>query len=79
MQMNGKFVMVRADLDQGISEVQNALDTLRDHQGASFVHQSAAPEAHLSSGGAGSSTVGMLEVIESARSPNSSALVRKCA
>ena len=50
--------MVKADLEQGISKVQNAHDTLRDHYEASFVQQSAAPEVYLGSGGAGSSIVG---------------------
>merc|ERR1712064_21522 len=64
------FAKAKADLEQGIAGVQKALDTLRNYYGASFVQQPAAPEVHQSSGGAGSSIIGMLEVIESDFSKN---------
>ena len=51
--------MAKANLEQGISKVQNARDTLRDHHEASFVQQSAAPEVYLSLGGEGSSIGGL--------------------
>ena len=65
VQMNDNiFAKAKADLEQGISGVQKAIETLRNYYGASFVQQPAAPEVHQSSGGAGSSIIGMLEVIE---------------
>merc|ERR1712012_1154399 len=64
------FAKAKADLEQGISGVQKAIETLRNYYGASFVQQPAAPEVHQSSGGAGSSIIGMLEVIESDFSKN---------
>ena len=64
------FAKAKADLEQGIAGVQKALDTLRNYYGASFVQQPAAPEIHQSSGGAGSSIIGILEVVESDFSKN---------
>jgi len=64
------FAKAKADLEQGIAGVQKALNTLRNYYGASFVQQPAAPEIHQSSGGAGSSIIGMLEVVESDFSKN---------
>merc|ERR1712136_381107 len=64
------FAKAKADLEQGISGVQKALDTLRNCYGASFAQQPAAPGVQQSSGGAGSSIIGMLEVIESDFSKN---------
>ena len=64
------FTKAKADLEQGIWGVQKALKTFRHHFGASFVQQPVAPEVHLSSGGAGSSTFGMLEEVESDLSKN---------
>merc|ERR1712227_879743 len=64
------FAKAKVDLEQGIAGVQKALDTLRNYYGASFVQQPAAPEIHQSSGGAGSSIIGILEVVESDFSKN---------
>jgi len=64
------FAKAKADLEQGIAGVQKALNTLRNYYGASFVQQPAAPEIHQSSGGAGSSIIGILEVVESDFSKN---------
>ena len=64
------FAKAKANLEQGISGVQKALDTLRNYYGASFAQQPVAPEVHQSSSGAGSSIIGMLEVIESDFSKN---------
>ena len=70
-QMNGTFfATAKADLEQGISEVLNARDTLRDHYGALFIQQPAAPKVYQCSGGSDSSIVGMLQVIESSTSQN---------
>ena len=52
------------DLERSISEVQSALDTLPNCYGNSVAQQPDALEIHLSSGDAGSSIIGMLEVIE---------------
>jgi len=64
------FATAKADLEQGISGVQKALNTLRNYYGTSFVQQPAAPEVHQSSGGAGTSIIGILEVVESDFSKN---------
>ena len=46
------------------SEFECVLQSMKDSVGVSFAQQPAAPEAHRSPGVAGSSIIGMLEVIE---------------
>jgi hypothetical protein len=71
------FVKAKADLDQGLTGVRNALGLLRDYYGSSsaamlqsdgdvatLMQQPARPEAHTQSGGAGGSIIGILEVVE---------------
>jgi len=67
----------KADLEMGISGVQKALGVLRDYyQGSAalvqngakfdaFMQQPAAPQQHNKAGGAGSSIIDILEVVES--------------
>jgi len=59
----------KTDLEQGLQGVRMALKVLRDYYandaGAAFVQQPADPGTHESSGGAGGSIIGMLEVVES--------------
>ena len=45
--------------------MQIALETLRDHHGASFVQESAAPEVNKSSGGTKIDRSGLLDIIDS--------------
>jgi len=73
------FVQAKADYEQGIAGVRQALVTLRDYYaaketdetGASFLQggmrqpEPAKPELHSKSGGAGNSIIGILEVVES--------------
>lgn len=70
------YVAAKADLEQGLTGVRKALGVLRDYYGgAAFLQSSvrqssdeeqpAAPEKHSKSGGAGSSLIGILEVVES--------------
>merc|ERR1712151_332422 len=65
-----------ADLELGLEGVRKALSTLREYYGASsasmiqssrgdIMSQPARPELHAAAGGAGSSIIGILEVIES--------------
>merc|ERR1712209_252713 len=64
------FATAKADLEQGIAGIQKAMGILREYYGASFVQQPDAPEVHQSSGGAGTSILEILEVIESDFSKN---------
>uniref|UniRef100_A0A7S1PNG7 Uncharacterized protein n=1 Tax=Alexandrium catenella TaxID=2925 RepID=A0A7S1PNG7_ALECA len=71
------FVQAKADLEQGLTGVRKALSVLREYYGgaaaaamlqstgASADDQPAMPEQHSKATGAGSSIVGLLEVIES--------------
>ena len=59
------FATAKEDLEQGIDGIQKAAGILREYCGASFVQQLDAPEVLTSSGGAGSSTIIILDVIES--------------
>jgi chromosome segregation ATPase len=69
------FAAAKSDLEQGISGVQGALQALRDYYGGasaliqdvpfSFLQQPSKPTGHSAASGAGSSIIGMLEVIES--------------
>merc|ERR1719383_506240 len=64
------FATTKEDLEQGIAGVQKAMGILREYYGPSFVQQPDAPEVHQSSGGAGTSILEILEVIESDFSKN---------
>jgi len=64
------FATTKEDLEQGIAGVQKAMGILREYYGASFVQQPDVPEVHQSSGGAGTSIIEILEVIESDFSKN---------
>jgi chromosome segregation ATPase len=72
------FETAKADLELGLNGVRKALTVLRDYYSASpaamlqdsanfdaFMQQPAAPEKHTNAGGAGSSIIGILEVVES--------------
>merc|ERR1719420_2461130 len=66
------FLETKADLEKGIDGVRMALKVLRDYYDAGQAallqddqRQPAVPETHEKSSGAGSSIIGMLEVIES--------------
>jgi len=73
------YVEAKADLELGLSGVRKALSVLRDYYGsassaaflqgdadlASVMRQPAAPELHEKATGAGSSIIGILEVVES--------------
>ena len=59
------FASTKEDLQQGIAGVQKAMGVLREYYGPSFVQQPGSPEVHQSSGGAGTSILEILEVIES--------------
>merc|ERR1712183_762359 len=73
------FVQAKADYEQGIAGVRQALVTLRDYYAAKEVDETGAaflqggmrqpepakPELHSKAGGAGNSIIGILEVVES--------------
>ena len=59
------FATAKEDLEQGIDGIQKSADILREYCGASFVQQPDPPDVHTSSGGAGSSIISILDVIES--------------
>merc|ERR1719382_1621840 len=69
------FVTAKADLELGLKGVRKALSVLREYYGSAsliqdgkfdaFMQQPAAPEKHSKAGGAGSSIIGILEVVES--------------
>jgi len=74
---NAEYVVAKADLEQGLEGVQNALKVLRDYYGSEeafmqndskfdmFMQQPAKPAGHSKAGGAGGGIIGMLEVIQS--------------
>mmetsp|Transcript_50568 Transcript_50568/g.110055 ORF Transcript_50568/g.110055 Transcript_50568/m.110055 type:complete len:286 (+) Transcript_50568:1-858(+) len=76
-EQNGDYTQAKSDLELGLSGVRKALSVLREHYGsaalvqgneASFtamMQQPAKPEAHSKAGGAGTSIIGILEVVES--------------
>ena len=64
------FATTKEDLEQGVAGVQKAMGILREYYGPSFVQQPEALEVHQSSGGAGTSIIEILEVIESGFSKN---------
>jgi predicted nucleic acid-binding Zn-ribbon protein len=61
------YVQTKADLEEGLKGIRMALQVLRDYYGstAALVQQPSAPVTHSKSDGAGSSILGMLEVVES--------------
>lgn len=68
------YVQAAADLKSGLEGVRMALKVLREYysggDGASLVQQPEAPGVHSKSTGAGTSIIGMLEVVESDFSKN---------
>merc|ERR1712232_491991 len=79
---NADYITAKSDLELGLSGVGKALGVLRDYYGGAaamlqndknfgdFMQQPAAPESHSKAGGAGSSIINMLEVVESDFSKN---------
>lgn len=76
------YMQAKSDLELGLSGVGKALGVLRDYYGGAaamlqndqnfgdFMQQPAMPESHSKAGGAGSSIINMLEVVESDFSKN---------
>jgi len=74
---HANYLAAKADLEQGLSAVQRALDLLRDYYGTAesmiqedagsgaFLQQPAKPPPHAKAGGAGTTIIGILEVVES--------------
>jgi len=64
---NSDYVTAKADLELGLKGVRNALSVLRDYYASedAFVQQPAMPEKHTKATGAGTSIIGILEVVES--------------
>merc|ERR1740121_688485 len=61
------YAQAKADLEEGLTGVRQALGVLRDYYGAAFVQQPEPPKPELfaASGGAANSIIGILEVVES--------------
>merc|ERR1719284_336648 len=68
------YTKAKAELEEGLAGVRNALGLLRDYYGSSsaasamlqeFGEQPSVPETHVKATGAGSSIIGILEVVES--------------
>merc|ERR1719265_1769902 len=64
------YLVTKDDLTKGLDGVRKALVVLRDYyaagsSAAAFVQQPAAPDAHSAATGAGTSIIGVLEVVES--------------
>merc|ERR1719472_791351 len=65
MDENAAYTKAKADLELGLSGVQQALGVLRDYYGgAALVQQPAKPELHNKASGAGGSILDILEVVE---------------
>merc|ERR1719189_1197675 len=64
---NSDYVTAKADLELGLNGVRKALSVLRDYYANedAFVQQPAMPEKHTKATGAGTSIIGILEVVES--------------
>merc|ERR1719195_627014 len=64
---NSDYMTAKADLELGLKGVRKALSVLRDYYANedSFVQQPAMPEKHTKATGAGTSIIGILEVVES--------------
>merc|ERR1719487_1362615 len=70
---NAAFKQAKADLEEGIQGVQQALSVLREYyqsEEGDFLQQPAEPTTHSKASGAGGSIISMLEVIESDFSKN---------
>jgi len=67
---NAAFIQAKADLEQGLAGVRQAISVLRDYYGsksgddAAFTQQPAMPEKHVSAVGAGGGIIDILEVVE---------------
>jgi hypothetical protein len=66
---NAAFVQAKADLEQGLAGVRQAIEILRDYyaskpEEAAFTQQPAMPEKHVSAVGAGGGIISILEVVE---------------
>merc|ERR1719436_1123670 len=63
------YVKAKEDLEEGLSGVRDALGLLRDYYdssaASSMLQQPAVPETHVKATGAGTSIIGILEVVES--------------
>jgi len=77
-EQHADFGTAKADLELGLSGVRQAMSTLRDYYGSAaaamlqddskfgaFMQQPAVPEFHSKGQGAGSSIIGLLQVVES--------------
>merc|ERR1719497_227127 len=64
---NADFLQAKEDLTTGLTGVRQALTVLRDYYSsdAALVQQPAMPELHTKAAGAGTSIIGILEVVES--------------
>jgi len=64
---NSDYMTAKADLELGLKGVRKALSVLRDYYANedAFVQQPAMPEKHTKATGAGTSIIGILEVVES--------------
>jgi len=66
-EQNAVFKQTKSDLEQGLKGVRMALKVLKEYyaSNAEFVQQPALEAGHSKAAGAGSSIIGMLEVVES--------------
>jgi len=64
---HAEFVTAKAELEQGLEGVRKALSVLRDYYAnkAEFLQQPAPPQKFAAASGAGTSIIGILEVVES--------------
>merc|ERR1719461_343641 len=64
---NAAFIQAKEDLTLGLTGVRQALSVLRDYYAsdAALVQQPAMPALHTKASGAGTSIIGILEVVES--------------
>jgi len=64
---NADYVQAKTDLELGLKGVRKALSVLRDYYANedALVQQPAMPEKHTKASGAGTSIIGILEVVES--------------
>jgi len=67
-EQHADFTTAKSDLEAGLSGVRKALGVLREYYGsaaAAMLQQPAMPESHVKATGAGTSIIGILEVVES--------------